>query len=194
MCISTKIQKIITHLSQGGLVCFPTETIYALACSAQYTTSIKKIYEAKKRNTKKSFSILAESLDSVSELVNISESQYKIIKHFTPGPFTFVLQRKNELGTLGIRIPDHPIALQILRLFQGTLIATSPNISDTLTSCKKFQDIDKSILAYVSYQIEDDSLVQGTHSTVIDLSKYPQYSILREGIRFFEILEYLEDL
>ena len=179
------ILKVIEALKNKHLVCFPTETVYALAGDAYSTEAIQKIYETKNRSYNKPLSLLVSNIDKIKQFSNLSEHTAKIIQKLSPGPITFVLPIHNYhklpkqffSNTIGIRIPDHPIALEILNNFDNPIAGTSVNISgqpNVISSHK----IPKSIKKNISIVLEDDSLVNGIESTVIDLTSY---KILRAG-------------
>ena len=179
------ISKVIQTLRDKNLACFPTETVYALAGDAYSPEAIQKIYKTKGRSYNKPLSLLVCSIDKIKLFSNLSEHNIKIIQKLSPGPITFVLPIHNHhklpkqffKDTIGIRIPDHPIAIEILKNFDNPIVGTSVNISgqpNVISSDK----IPESIRKNISTIIEDDSLVNGTASTVIDLTSY---KILREG-------------
>ncbi|MGN7619093.1 MAG: L-threonylcarbamoyladenylate synthase [Ehrlichia sp.] len=179
------ISKVIQSLKNGQLVCFPTETVYALAGDAYSVKAIQEIYKIKGRSYNKPLSLLVGNIDKIKQFSSISEQTAKIIQKLSPGPITFVLpiNNHNKLSkqffdsTIGMRIPNHPVALEILHNFGNPIVGTSVNISgqpNVISSHK----IPESIKRNISAVIEDDRLVNGTESTVVDLTSY---KILRAG-------------
>ena len=193
------IPKVVAALKNKHLVCFPTETVYALAGDAYNIEAIQKIYQIKNRPYNKPLSLLVNNIDKIKLFCNISEQNAKIIQKLSPGPITFVLPIHNYHklpkqffnNTIGVRIPDHPIALQILNSFDNPIVGTSVNISgqpNVISSHK----IPKSIKKNISIVIEDDTLVNGTESTVIDLTSY---EILRPGaVTKYEIFDIIKSI
>lgn len=178
---------VINALNNGQLICFPTETVYALSCNANDVSAIDKIYKVKKRNKDKPLSVFVASIKQLKEIAIVKESYLAPIKHFTPGPVTFILPLKENSrlpkeffqGTIGIRIPNHPIALEILNEFKNIVVATSINISGE-KSASRACDIPHDIKKEASIIIEDDKLITGIESTIVDLTT-DEISILRKG-------------
>ncbi|MBA8755130.1 MULTISPECIES: L-threonylcarbamoyladenylate synthase [Wolbachia] len=181
------VSKIINAIQNNLLVCFPTETVYALACNALDNESIGKIYQIKKRSQNKPLSIFVSDIYNLTKIAKVKERYIDLINHFSPGPITYILPLKNNnilpneffKDSIGIRIPKHPIAISILNKLKVPIVATSINISGEKSVCKA-DDIPQSIKQHLSVVIEDDELVSGTESTIIDLTE-DKIKVLREG-------------
>ncbi len=181
------VSKIINAIQNNLLVCFPTETVYALACNALNNESIGKIYQIKKRSQNKPLSIFVSDIYNLTKITKVKERYIDLINHFSPGPITYILPLKNNnilpneffKDSIGIRIPEHPIAISILNKLKVPIVATSINISGEKSVCKA-NDIPQSIKQHLSVVIEDDELVSGTESTIIDLTE-DKIKVLREG-------------
>ncbi|QKX02578.1 L-threonylcarbamoyladenylate synthase [Wolbachia endosymbiont of Dirofilaria (Dirofilaria) immitis] len=182
------IPRIISAIRDNLLVCFPTETIYALACSALDGRAIERIYQVKKRSRNKPLSIFVNDIYSLAKIAKLEEKYISLINYFSPGPVTYILQLNsnnilpNEFfrGTVGIRIPDHPIAISILNELKSPIIATSVNISGERGVCRA-SDIPKPIKQHLSVVAEDDKLVSGVESTIVDLTQ-DKIKVIREGV------------
>ncbi|QTP62803.1 threonylcarbamoyl-AMP synthase [Wolbachia endosymbiont of Ceratosolen solmsi] len=181
------VSKIINAIQNNLLVCFPTETVYALACNALDNESIRKIYQIKKRSQNKPLSIFVSDIYNLTKIAKVKERYIDLINHFSPGPITYILPLKNNnilpneffKDSIGIRIPEHPIAISILNKLKVPIVATSINISGEKSVCKA-DDIPQSIKQHLSAVIEDDELVSGIESTIIDLTE-DKIKVLREG-------------
>ncbi|BET28285.1 threonylcarbamoyl-AMP synthase [Wolbachia endosymbiont of Carposina sasakii] len=181
------VSKIINAIQNNLLVCFPTETVYALACNALDNESIGKIYQIKKRSQNKPLSIFVSDIYNLTKIAKVKERYIDLINHFSPGPITYILPLKNNnilpneffKDSIGIRIPEHPIAISILNKLKVPIVATSINISGEKSVCKA-DDIPQSIKQHLSAVIEDDELVSGIESTIIDLTE-DKIKVLREG-------------
>ncbi|WCR57919.1 L-threonylcarbamoyladenylate synthase [Wolbachia endosymbiont of Ctenocephalides felis wCfeJ] len=181
------IPKIINAIQNNLLVCFPTETVYALACSALDSGAIKKIYQVKKRSQNKPLSIFVDNVYSLTKIAVLEEKYISLINRFSPGPITYILPLKNNnilpneffKVSIGIRIPNHPIATSILNELKTPIVATSINISGEKSVCKA-SGIPKSIKRHLSAVVEDDELVSGIESTIIDLT-LDKIKVVREG-------------
>ena len=194
-----QIDLIYSCLKNGGVICFPTETVCALACDATNKTAIDRIYNIKSRDREKALSILVPDIEAAKKYVLIDSKAEALIKEFSPGPVTYVLQNKglpNWPETLGIRIPDHPIAQEILKNYPNPLVGTSVNISGE-ASAKTVLDIPEDIKSLVDMVVADSSKepASSVPSTIIDLSRPGKISIIREGvIRGETILHYYHHL
>ncbi|WP_353284818.1 L-threonylcarbamoyladenylate synthase [Wolbachia endosymbiont (group A) of Lasioglossum fulvicorne] len=181
------VSKIINAIQNNLLVCFPTETVYALACNALDNESIGKIYQIKKRSQNKPLSIFVSDIYNLTKIAKVKERYIDLINHFSPGPITYILPLKNNnilpneffKDSIGIRIPEHPIAISILNKLKVPIVATSINISGKKSVCKA-NDIPQSIKQHLSVVIEDNELVSGIESTIIDLTE-DKIKVLREG-------------
>ncbi|WP_250295483.1 L-threonylcarbamoyladenylate synthase [Wolbachia endosymbiont of Oedothorax gibbosus] len=181
------ISKIINAIQNNLLVCFPTETVYALACNALNNESIGKIYQVKKRSQDKPLSIFVSDVYNLTNIAKVKKKYIDLINYFSPGPITYILPLENNnilpneffKDSIGIRIPKHPIAISILNKLKVPIVATSINISGEKSVCKA-DDIPQSIKQHLSVVIEDDELVSGTESTIIDLTE-DKIKVLREG-------------
>lgn len=133
-----ELKQCIETIKQGGLVIFPTETVYGIGANAFNEEAVRRIYEVKMRPEEKPLSIMVSNIDEISKYAIISnEIEEKIIKKYMPGPITIVLKKKPGVfdyissgkDTIGIRIPDNEIILEILKQSKLPIVAPSANIS-----------------------------------------------------------------
>jgi L-threonylcarbamoyladenylate synthase len=184
------VDDIINAIHSNLLVCFPTETVYALACNALNDAAVEKVYQVKKRAHDKPLSIFVNGIDKIMKIANVREKYIDLINCFSPGPVTYVLPLRDNSSlsaklcknSIGIRIPDHPIAASILNKLDFPIVATSINISGEKSACK-ISEIPQSIIQQLSAIIEADELVSGKESAVIDLTTN-QMKVLRKGHAF----------
>ena len=186
-----KVKQIVDVLNKGGVIIYPTDTVYALGCSLQKKRAIEKLAQLKGLKLKKAnFSIIFNDLSHLAEYTKpIDRSTYKILNKNLPGPFTFILKASNQIPklfntnkkTVGIRIPDNHIVKAIVQELQHPLVTTSLHSDDD-------------ILEYCTdpYLIKDewenkvDAIIDGGYgkneaSTVVDLSD-GEVEIIRQGI------------
>lgn len=131
------IDRVVQCLRDGGVIAYPTDTTYGIGCSIFNKKGIERIYKLKQREHKKPFSFICPSLSEVSRYANISNTAFKILKRYLPGPYTFVLEATREVPdllltrqkTVGIRIPDNRICLEIVRMLGSPVITTSANLA-----------------------------------------------------------------
>ena len=180
------IQHAVDVLRNNGLVAFPTDTVYGLAAPVQNIESIERLYVVKGRNNTKAIAVLLGDNDQLAAVaVDLSKSAQKVAQHFWPGPLTMIVPRHSSLHeilaplpTIGVRIPDHPVALALLKA-AGPLAVTSANISgadNTMTA----RQVMKQLEGRVHLIIDGGRTPGGVPSTVIDCTT-PEPEILREG-------------
>ncbi|MCU7611443.1 L-threonylcarbamoyladenylate synthase [Anaplasma capra] len=174
--VTFTIQQVVEALKKEQVVCFPTDTLYALACSAFSTNAVQRLYEIKRRQHHKPIPLLLSSSAMLREFSSLRDEDWAIIERLSSKPVTFVvpLHHTGRLphrffnGTVGVRVPNHAKALAILQEFGAPVAATSANLSG-MPNARCASDIPQEILDRVSAFIEDDSEVSGTCSTVFDL-------------------------
>jgi len=192
------IQHAIDVLRNGGIIAFPTDTVYGLAAPIDNEDSIDRLYVAKGRNNTKAIAVLLGDPDQLDQVaINLSDSAKKIGQHFWPGPLTLVVPRHPALPeilaplpTIGVRIPDHPVALALLNA-TGPLAVTSANLSGH-TNAMTAKQVLKQLKGRFHLLIDGGHTPGGVPSTVIDCTT-PNPEILREGpISFKQIKEILD--
>jgi len=173
-------------LKNGGLVVFPTDTVYGLAAWPYQVEFVERLYVVKGRNSTRAIAVLipgSEVLDRVA--ISPSESAMRLAKHFWPGPLTIIMNKHTSLpdtlspqGTLGIRVPDHSVALAILHMI-GPLAVTSANLSgrDNTTTA---QEVLAQLGGRVHLIIDGGKSPGGLPSTVVDCTT-AEPQILRSG-------------
>ena len=183
--LSEQMKLLSKCLHNSGTVCFPTETVYALACDATIPTAVDKIYKIKDRNRNKPLSILVRDITAAKKYVVIDDRAFFLMQRFSPGPITYLLPNKGLSGwpdCIGIRIPDHPIAQTILQNYPNPLVGTSVNISGR-ASAKTLNEIPEKIKRFVDIIVTDvsKSCTNGLPSTIVDLSAPGENKIVRQG-------------
>jgi len=171
----------------GGLIVFPTDTIYGVGCDITHINAIEKLNSLKGDRNGKNYSILVKDFKQLREYAVITKSQENILKEHLPGPFTFVLKASKKVpkylisnqGTVGIRIPRNRLCKALITKLKKPLIGTSLNKSreDIVTNPEK---IPKKLLKYLDVVL-DANVLGATSSTVVDLTT-KQPVILRQGV------------
>ena len=135
---SNIIKEIIDVLNNDGLIIFPTDTVYGIACNSYSDTAIKKLFSAKRRNLDKPISVLTDSISKIDMMVDsINNKERELMDKYFPGNLTIIFNKKEHVSniltsnnsTIGVRIPDNEIALKILSSYPYPLATTSANIS-----------------------------------------------------------------
>jgi tRNA threonylcarbamoyl adenosine modification protein (Sua5/YciO/YrdC/YwlC family) len=177
------VQKVI---QAGGLVAFPTDTVYGLGCDPFNASALQRLYKAKKRTTEKALPVLIPSLADLDKVaINISPEILNIGRAFWPGPLTIVLEKHPDLPdaispepTIGIRIPAHPVALDILKTC-GPLAVSSANTSGGLDATTP-QKVLEQLTGRIHLLIDGGPSLGNKPSTVMDGTR-KIVRILREG-------------
>ncbi|OPY12444.1 MAG: Threonylcarbamoyl-AMP synthase [Syntrophus sp. PtaB.Bin001] len=127
------IKKVSDILLDGGIVIYPTDTVYGLGCNLFNKRGIEKIYEIKKRSKKQPLSFICADLKDISKYAQVTDFAYKTMKRYLPGPYTFILQASRVVPkiilpkrqTTGIRIPDNRICMALVAELGQPIISTS---------------------------------------------------------------------
>ena len=178
------INKAIDIMADGGVILYPTDTVYGLGANIFNNDAVKRIYEIKQRERSKPFSILVSNVVSIPLVAQTSMKQMDIINNWLPGPYTFILPKKSIVSSfvsanakVGVRVPDYEIATGLASIFP--IITTSANVADEETLPNP-QDILKQIGDDVDLLIDVGQLDNREPSTIIDLSMHNP-SLVRTG-------------
>ncbi|MGG6232197.1 L-threonylcarbamoyladenylate synthase [Tenacibaculum sp. SDUM215027] len=191
-----EIEKIVKVLRNGGLIIYPTDTVYGLGCDITNTKALEKVARIKKvKPEKANFSFVCNDLSHLSDYVKqIDTTTYKILKRALPGPYTFVLPGSNSLPraykkrkTVGIRVPDNNTARAIVAALGNPIVSTSIHDEDEVLEYTTDPE-----LIFEKWQNIVDVVVDGGYgdnhaSTVIDLTT-DEPEVLREGKGSLDIL------
>ena len=181
------IQKVVERLREGGTIVYPTDTYYGLGCDIMNKKGIEKIYRLKRRSQKKPFSFICSDLKNISKYAKVSNYAYKNMRRLLPGPYTFILEGSKFVPkmmltprrTAGIRVPNHPICLALVKELGHPIISTTAPLADG-------QEVSDPSLIHeaLGSQIDiviDGGPVQGAPSSVVSLiNDVPD--VIREGL------------
>jgi tRNA threonylcarbamoyl adenosine modification protein (Sua5/YciO/YrdC/YwlC family) len=190
------IEKIIKVLKKGGLIIYPTDTVYGLGCDITNNKALEKIARIKGvKLDKANFSFVCKDLSNLSDYVKqIDQPTFKLLKRTLPGPYTFILEGNNNLPkvfkkkkTVGIRVPDNNITRAIVSALGNPIVSTSIKDEDEVIEYTTDPE-----LIFEKWKNIVDLVVDGGYgdnqaSTVIDLSK-GEIEIIREGKGNIEII------
>ncbi len=132
------IRKAVDVLKDGGVIIYPTDTVYGLGCDLSNKRGIERIYDIKKRNKKQPLSFVCSDLKHISQYAQVTDYAYKTMKRLLPGPYTFILEASRlvpkiilpKRPTTGIRVPDNEICLSLIRELGQPIISTSVKTQD----------------------------------------------------------------
>ena len=183
-------------VAKGGLVCYPTDTVYGLGCDPLNSSAIERALRAKGGRTK-SMPVLVKGLEDAERLALFSKRVKRVANVFWPGPLTIILPAKEILpkilapaGTVGLRSPKHAICQNLLGLCSGALVGTSANLTGQAPAIYADQ-IAAELGDRVDVILDGGAVPIGVSSTVVDLTT-PELRIIREGpIERVEIMRLL---
>jgi len=180
------IKRVVEILNQGGVIAYPTDTVYGFGCSLFNKKGIERIYRIKRSEKNRPFSFICADLKDISLYTKVSNYAYKTMKRLLPGPYTFILEGTRlvpkimltKRATAGIRVPDNQICLAIVKELGHPIITTSaqlPEGEDFYDPGEIEQKAGKVLDAVI-----DGGILISEPSSVIDLTD-DQPKILREG-------------
>lgn len=190
------IKQVVEILKDGGVIIYPTDTVYGLGCDIYNPKAVQRVAQIKGVKLEKSnFSFICPDLSKLSHFTKqISTSTYKVMKRNLPGPFTFILPASNEVPklfkskkkTVGIRIPDNNICIEIVKMLGNPIMTTS--IKDENDIVENYTDPE---LIHEKYEKLIDATIDGGYgnietSTVIDATD-GEFEIIRQGIGELEL-------
>lgn len=180
------ITQTVEILKSGGLIVYPTDTIYGVGCDALDKNAVDKIYKIKERDDRKPMSFICSDINQIQKLANLNSAQLEILNKNLPGPFTFILPAsqtcqkhlKSENNTVGIRMPDHELCLKLVEKLSSPIITTSINKSNQppLNDPQKINEIFRDQLDLIL----DAGKINSVASTIVDLTQ-GEPNIIREG-------------
>lgn len=191
------IARTVEVLRDDGVVAYPTDTVYGLGCDITSRRAVERIIRIKGRDPKKPMSFVCADLTDISRYARVSNFAYRILKRYLPGPYTFILEASREVPkllltkqkTVGIRVPNHAVALALVRELGHPILSTSANPSgqDPLNNPAEIRDV----LGGQVDVILDCGVLPRVPSTVVSLAE-DRVQVLREGAgdaSFFHELE-----
>ncbi|MDH4283348.1 MAG: L-threonylcarbamoyladenylate synthase [Myxococcales bacterium] len=179
-----RVQQVVDVLRRGGVIVYPTGTVYGLGCDIHQKRAVERIYQIRRLKKDHPLSFMCPDLSKIARYAHVDDFAYRIMKRLVPGPYTFVLRATSEVPkllvrkqkTVGIRVPDNAIALALLEELGSPIVSTSATIdgqaiSDPDELHARFQHVD----AFV-----DGGWGGIEPSTIIDLTG-DEPIVLREG-------------
>jgi tRNA threonylcarbamoyl adenosine modification protein (Sua5/YciO/YrdC/YwlC family) len=189
------IRKVVDLLEDGGIIIYPTDTVYAMGCDVKASRSIEEIARLKGLNPKNpDLSLIFHDMSQLSEYTIIHDNNiFKLLKRNLPGPFTFIVQANNQIPklfknkkkTVGIRIPDNNIVLEIVKELGRPLVTTSIHDPDQIIEYTTDPE-----LIHEKYMDFVDAVIDGGYgnneaSTVVDCTG-DEIEIVRQGLGILE--------
>ena len=174
------INRVVEALDKGGLIAYPTDTFYGIGCDLYNKKGIQLIHKLKSRPLKKPFSMICDSLKEISRYAQVSNYAYKTMKRLLPGPYTFILEATRlvpkimltKRKTVGIRVPDNRICLEIVRSLGRPIMSTSAGFDDPYA-------IQDAYASYLDVIIDGGVLVPNPSSVISLIDNIPE--VIRVG-------------
>jgi tRNA threonylcarbamoyl adenosine modification protein (Sua5/YciO/YrdC/YwlC family) len=191
-----QIRRVVDLLEAGGIIIYPTDTVYAMGCDIKATKSIEKIARFKGLNPKNpELSLIFHDMSQLSEYTIIRDNNiFKLLKRNLPGPFTFIVQANNQIPklfknkkkTVGIRIPDSTIVLELVRELGRPIVTTSIHDQDEVIEYTTDPE-----LIFEKFSDFTDAIIDGGYgnneaSTVVDCTG-EDIEIVRQGLGILEL-------
>ena len=183
-----EIDKVVSVLQDGGLIIYPTDTVYAMGCDALNVRAVEQICKIKGINPEKNnLSVICYDLSNISEYAKVDNSTFKIMKKNLPGPFTFILNTTSGLPkiyknrkTVGIRVPDNNIIRELVHVLGNPILTTSIKDDDEVIEYSTDPE-----LINEKYQNMIDIIIDGGYggieaSTIVDCTG-EEPEIIRQG-------------
>jgi len=190
-----QLAEVVACLRNGGIIIYPTDTVYGLGCDIYQAKAIEKLCKIRNINPDKAnLSFICADLSHLSDFVKpIDNAVFRVLKHALPGPFTFILNANNKVPkllhsnkkTVGIRVPDNDIARSIVKLLGNPIVSTSIHDDDEVVEYSTDPE-----LIYEKYKDLVDMVIDGGYgelqaSTVVDYTS-DEPVIVRQGKGDFE--------
>jgi len=194
MRLKTKAEllKVAAYLKKGGIVIFPTDTLYGIGCLISNKNAIRRLYKIRKNPVSKPTLILSSNNTQAYKYGYFNKEARRVVNQFWPGPLTAVVKAKKTVpniirskeNTVAIRVPKQSPLQKIIKMIDEPILAPSANFYSEKAPIT-FKEIDKKLLALVDYKIDINKLsgyqkMSEIQSTIVDLRK-GSYKILRDG-------------
>lgn len=197
-----KIFELTDKLLNGGIAVIPTDSQYALVCDYQNKKGIDRIRQVRRMDKKDHLTVMCHSLQHVSTFAHLSDENFKLIKRLIPGPYTFVLPATREVPrllihpkkrTVGIRVPDHPVTLELIEDLGRPLLAVTARIPGVEHAHPDDGDREMFLSRFdkvVDVVVDDQEPLPSVKTTIIDLTG-DNAKLLREGLGMEKLMDAL---
>ncbi|MFC7232368.1 L-threonylcarbamoyladenylate synthase [Saliphagus sp. GCM10025308] len=170
------LERAATAIRNGSLIVYPTETVYGLAANALDPAAVERVFEVKHRDRSKPISLAVPSVQAALEHVRANDRERQFMARFLPGPVTVLCRRRETVPDVltagdervGVRVPDHDLALRLCERAETPITATSANVSGR-GSVRRLANLDPEVREAVAVVLEAGETA-GTESTVVDVA------------------------
>jgi L-threonylcarbamoyladenylate synthase len=172
--------RCVQQLQAGNIICYPTETFYALGIDPWNGSAKEKLFELKGRPREKELPMIAADVGMVAHYCDVEDPRFALLSgEFWPGPLTFVLRSKDHSTSYAVRVSSHPVANQISAEFRRPIVSTSANPSGDAAAIEPSK-LPDSFLSRIALLIDDGVCSGGLPSTIVSLLEQ-RGKVLREG-------------
>ena len=185
-----RIEQIVACLKNGGVIIYPTDTVYGLGCDIHNARAVERVCQIKGiKPNKNNFSFICNDLSNIADYAKVSTTAFKLMKKHLPGPFTFILDGTNNVPkvlsqskkTVGVRIPDNQITRLIVQELGNPIITTSLHDDDDILEYHTDPE-----LIFEKFQHLVDIIIDGGYgknepSTIVDATN-DNFEIIRQGV------------
>ncbi len=188
-----KVAQVVETLRSGGVIAYPTDTVYGLGCDIREKKALDRVYQIKQMKRDKPVAFVCPDLGDIAKYAIVDDRAYRIMRRLLPGPYTFILNATREVPrmlhmtkkkkTVGIRIPHHEVALAIVRELGNPIVSTSATWEGEVV-----HDPDDLMTTFSRADLIVDAGFGGLEpSTVVDLTK-DEIEVVREGAGSVDLL------
>lgn len=186
--IQREIEKGVQILQKGGVIAFPTDTVYGLGADAFNTRAVERVYEIKNRPRCQGLPLLVADVEQLTTLVEpIPEIAWFLARRFWPGGLTLVLSRRDSVAahpasepTVAVRVPDHPVCLALIKGLGRPITGTSANVSGQPAALTA-EEVEEQLGERIDLVVNGGKCPGAKESTIVDVTREPP-TILRQGI------------
>ncbi|WKN33890.1 L-threonylcarbamoyladenylate synthase [Porifericola rhodea] len=187
-----KIDKVVEVLRRGGVIIYPTDTVYGIGCDIYNKDAVERVARIKGvDSSKNNFSFICNDLSHIAEYVrNLPTPTFKLMKKTLPGPYTYILKSSSKVPkvidskkkTVGIRVPDHNIPRMIVQTLGNPIVTTSIHDDDEIVEYSTDPDMIYENFSHLVDVIVDGGPGNNVASTVVDCTDDYEVKIVREGM------------
>jgi tRNA threonylcarbamoyl adenosine modification protein (Sua5/YciO/YrdC/YwlC family) len=192
-----RIERVVECLKDGGVIIYPTDTVYGMGCDIHNTRAVERICQIKGiKPSKNNFSFICYDLSHIADYAKVSNAAFKLMKKALPGPFTFILDANNKVPkilvqgkkTVGIRIPDNEITRLLVQGLDNPIITTSIRDEDEIIEYSTDPELIFEKFQHLVDIVIDGGFGNNMPSTIVDATS-DDFEIIRQGIG--ELDEYM---
>lgn len=189
------VRQVVDILRGGGVIVYPTDTVYALGCAMDQPKAIERLRTIRGGKDSTEMSIVCAEIGEVAEFAKVDNLVFKLLKRNLPGPFTFILPASSKISdkvmvgrkTVGVRIPDNSIAQAIVRELGMPLVTTSVRTDDVGEEVEYITDPELIRERYPTVEAVVDGGIGDNHaSTIVDCTQSGEVEIVRQGLQELE--------